>query len=82
MAGFRAIDELYGSSAHRLNEACLFSFFAEDPKATVELIDRIGKDVDPEVWRIPGNFETLRESFQKAKNADAGARQRGGADKR
>jgi len=61
MAGFRAIDKLYGSSPQRLNEACWISFFAGDDKVPAELMKRIGNDYDLSVWRDESNFNIFRQ---------------------
>jgi hypothetical protein len=61
LAGFRAIDKLYGSSPQRLNEACLISFFANDNKAPAELMKRIGNDYDLTVWKDESVFNIFRQ---------------------
>jgi hypothetical protein len=61
LAGFRAIDKLYGSSTQRLNEACLISFFANDNKTPAELMKRIGKDYDLSVWRDDSTFNIFSQ---------------------
>lgn len=66
--GFRAIEKLYGTSSHRLNEACFFAIGSNDPQMVVELFTRIGDNYDPEVWRSKNNFMMFRESaFQMAR---------------
>lgn len=61
LAGFRAIDKLYGSSPQRLNEACLISFFANDNKTPAELMKRIGNDYDLAVWKDESVFNIFRQ---------------------
>ena len=61
LAGFRAIDKLYGSSPQRLNEACLISFFAGDNEIPAELMKRIGNDYDLTVWKDDSNFNIFRQ---------------------
>ena len=61
LAGFRAIDKLYGASPQRLNEACLVSFFANDDKTPGELMKRIGQDYDLTVWRHDSTFNIYRQ---------------------
>jgi|SRR5678816_11535 len=61
LAGFRAIDKLYGSSPQRLNEACLISFFAGDNEIPAELMKRIGNDFDLTVWKDASNFNIFRQ---------------------
>jgi len=61
LAGFRAIDKLYGSSPQRLNEACLISFFAGDNEIPAELMKRIGNDYDLTVWKDVSNFNIFRQ---------------------
>lgn len=61
LAGFRAIDRLYGSSPVTLNEACLISFFTDDQKAPAELMKRIGDDYDLSVWNEESSFNVYRQ---------------------
>jgi len=61
LAGFRAIDKLYGSSPQRLNEACLFSFFANENTAPAELMKRIGNAFDVNVWKDASTFNIFRQ---------------------
>jgi hypothetical protein len=61
LAGFRAIDRLYGSSPVTLNEACLISFFTDDQKAPAELMKRIGNEYDLSVWRDESTFSVHRQ---------------------
>jgi hypothetical protein len=61
LAGFRAIDKLYGSSPETLNEACLISFFTDDNKTPAELMKRIGNDYDLTVWRHDSTFNIFRQ---------------------
>jgi len=61
LAGFRAIDKLYGSSPQRLNEACLISFFAGDNEIPAELMKRIGNNYDLTVWKDDSNFNIFRQ---------------------
>ena len=61
LSGFRAIEKLYGPSPQRINEAALISFFAGDPKTTVELMKRIGDDFDESVWRSKTNFDVFKQ---------------------
>jgi len=61
LAGFRAIDKLYGASPQRLNEACLISFFTGDNKTPAELMKRIGTDYDLTVWRAESTFNIFRQ---------------------
>ena len=65
IAGFRAIEELYGASQERLNEACLASLFIDDPTTTAELFDRTEKDLDENVWHGRNNFEGFRNTFRQ-----------------
>ena len=61
LAGFRAIDRLYGASPITLNEACLISFSTDDQKAPAELMKRIGNDFDSDVWRGETSFNIYRQ---------------------
>jgi hypothetical protein len=61
LAGFRAIDKLYGSSPQRLNEACLISFFADDNMIPAELMKRIGNAYDVNVWKDASTFNIFRQ---------------------
>ena len=61
LAGFRAIDKLYGSSPQRLNEGCLISFFVDDNKAPAELMKRIGNAYDLDVWKDESVFNIFRQ---------------------
>ena len=61
VAGFRAIDKLYGSSPQRLNEACLMSFFTDDSKTPAELMKRIGTAYDLNVWQDESFFNLFRQ---------------------
>lgn len=61
LAGFRAIDKLYGSSPQRLNEACLISFFVDDNKTPAELMKRIGNAYDLDVWKDESVFNIHRQ---------------------
>ena len=61
LAGFRAIDKIYGASPQRLNEACWISFFTNDNKAPAELVKRIGNEPDLSVWRDKSNFNIFRQ---------------------
>lgn len=61
LAGFRAIDKLYGSSPQRLNEGCLISFFVDDNKTPAELMKRIGTAYDVTVWKDESVFNIFRQ---------------------
>ena len=61
LAGFRAIDKLYGPSPQRLNEACLFSFFAGDNTTPAQLMKRIGDEYDLNVWKDESMFNVYRQ---------------------
>ena len=61
LAGFRAVDKLYGASPQRLNEACWISFFVDDNKVPAELMKRIGNEPDLSVWRDESNFNIFRQ---------------------
>jgi Domain of unknown function (DUF4034) len=61
LAGFKAIDKLYGSSPQRLNEGCLISFFVDDNKTPAELMKRIGNDYDLDVWKDESVFNLFRQ---------------------
>lgn len=61
LAGFRAIDKLYGSSPQRLNEGCLISFFVADNKTPAELMKRIGNAYDLDVWKDESVFNLFRQ---------------------
>jgi hypothetical protein len=61
IAGFRAIDKLYGSSPQRLNEACLISLFADDNTIPAELMKRIGNAYDVNVWKDASTFNIFRQ---------------------
>ena len=61
LAGFRAIDKLYGSSPQRLNQACFISFSSDDPTTPAELMKRIGDDSDLSVWRDASTFNVFRQ---------------------
>jgi hypothetical protein len=61
LAGFRAIDKLYGSSPQRLNQACFISFFANEKKTPAELMKRIGNDYDLTVWRDTTTFNIYQQ---------------------
>lgn len=61
VAGFRAIDKLYGSSPVTLNEACLISFFTDDQTTPAELMKRIGNDYDLTVWRDDMTFNIYHQ---------------------
>ena len=61
LAGFRAIDKLYGSSPQRLNEGCHISFFVDDNKTPAELMKRIGNDYDLDVWKDESVFNIFRQ---------------------
>jgi len=65
IAGFRAIDRLYGSSPETLNEACLMSFTTSDDKIPAELMKRIGSDYDLSVWRDDSTFNIFRQEALK-----------------
>lgn len=68
LEGFRSLEKLYGSSPHRLNEACYFAIGSNDHQMVAELFARIGDNYDPEVWRSKNNFMMFRESaFQTAR---------------
>jgi hypothetical protein len=67
LRGFRAIEKLYGSSSHRLNEAALISIFANVPQTTADLMKQIGEDYDESVWRSKTNFEMFRQLALKMK---------------
>lgn len=69
IAGFRSIDKLYGSSPHRLNEACFFASFGNDLATANELFDRIGDDYDESVWRSKQNFDMFRSGTQQRAKA-------------
>lgn len=75
LAGFRAIEKLYGSSPQRLNEACLISFFADDDKTPVELMKRIGSDYDLSVWRDDSTFNIFRQEALKRSGQEPRYRQ-------
>jgi hypothetical protein len=64
ISGFRSIEKLYGSSAHRLNEACFFATSGNDSQAKAEFFSRIGEDFDPTVWRWKQSYEISRQGFQ------------------
>lgn len=61
LAGFRAIEKLYGATPQRLNEACLISFFADDNKTPAELMKRIGTAYDVRVWKDESMFNVYRQ---------------------
>lgn len=61
LAGFRAIDKLYGSSPQRLNEGCMISFFVDDNKTPAELMKRIGNAYDLDVWKDESVFNLFRQ---------------------
>jgi hypothetical protein len=63
IAGFRAIEKLYGASSDELNKACMASLFIKDPKTTAELLARTEKDLDTDMWEGRQRFETLRDGF-------------------
>lgn len=76
--GFRSIDKLYGSTPHRLNEACYFAIGSSDHQMVAELFNRVGDNYDPEVWRSKNNFEMLRQgalSMAKAEKDKQNAEQ-------
>src|SRR2546423_2087006 len=50
LAGYHSIEKLYGSSAHRLNEACFFSCFRKDGPTTPDSCSRVGDDFDETDW--------------------------------
>jgi hypothetical protein len=59
--GFRAIERLYGSAPHRLNEAARFAVQSPDKQMAAELFERIGEDYDPEVWHSKKNYDMFRQ---------------------
>ena len=61
LAGFRAIDKLYGSSPQRLNQACFISFSTNDNKTPAELMKRIGDDSDLSVWHDASTFNVFQQ---------------------
>lgn len=61
LAGFRAVDKLYGSSPRRLNEGCLISFFVDDNRTPAELMKRIGNAYDVKVWKDESVFNIFRQ---------------------
>ena len=61
LAGFRAIEKLYGSSPQRLNQGCLISFFVDDNKTPAVLMKRIGDDYDLDVWKDQSVFNIFRQ---------------------
>ncbi len=61
LAGFRAIDKLYGASPQRLNEGCLISFFVDDNKTPAALMKRIGDAYDLDVWKDESVFNIFRQ---------------------
>ena len=69
LAGFRSIEKLYGSSRHRLNEACFFSVFGPDGEAANELFSKVGDDYDEGVWRSKQSFEVFRQGTQQRAQA-------------
>jgi hypothetical protein len=75
LRGFRAIEKLYGASAHRLNEACYFSITAGDEKTRKELFTRIGEDYDQSVWRSRQMFDIFRGTIPQKPNAGPAATQ-------
>jgi hypothetical protein len=64
LAGFRALEKLYGVSPQRLNEACFFAISVGDIHTANELFDRIGDQSDLSVWRSKQTFEMFRQSAQ------------------
>ena len=61
LAGFRAIEKLYGSSSQRLNQGCLISFFVDDNTTPAELMKRIGNAYDLSVWKEESVFNVWRQ---------------------
>lgn len=61
LAGFRAIEKLYGPSPQRLNQGCLISFFVDDNKIPAELMKRIGNAYDVNVWKDESVFNMFRQ---------------------
>lgn len=61
LAGFKAIEKLYGSSPQRLNQGCLISFFVDDNKTPAELMKRIGNAYDVSVWKDESVFNIWRQ---------------------
>ena len=81
IAGFRAIDRLYGSSPETLNEACLMSFSTDDSKTPAELMKRIGNDYDLSVWRDDSTFNVFRQEALKRSGEEPRWRPRAGSQK-
>lgn len=81
IAGFRAIDKLYGSSPETLNEACLMSFSTDDSKIPAELMKRIGNDYDLSVWRDGSTFSVFRQEALKRSGEEPRWRPRAGSPK-
>ena len=72
LAGYHSIEKLYGSSAHRLNEACFFACFGNDVQTTAELFQRLSDDYDETVWHSKQTYEVYRQGIQqRAKSAPA-----------
>jgi hypothetical protein len=61
LAGFRAIEKLYGSSPQRSNQGCLISFFVDDNRTPAELVKRIGNAYDVNVWKDQSVFNVWRQ---------------------
>ncbi|MFN2577834.1 MAG: hypothetical protein ABR607_09125 [Pyrinomonadaceae bacterium] len=64
LAGYHSIEKLYGSSAHRLNEACFFASFGNDVQTTARLFERIGDDYHETVWHSKQTYEVYRQGNQ------------------
>jgi hypothetical protein len=70
LAGYHSIEKLYGSSTHRLNEACFFATFGNDLPISEELFARVGDDYDETVWHSKQNYDVFRQGTkQRAKSS-------------
>jgi len=74
IAGFRAIEKLYGASSQRLNEAALFASYGNDVSFTTEVFARIGNEFDESVWRSQQNFEFFHRRQQQREKASQNVR--------
>ena len=58
--GYKHLEQAYGTTPERLNEACMLAALAGDKETARSLFDRIGENYDVSAWRSRVNFDVYR----------------------